>query len=59
MDRLQAELLAQIERKPDLKFAIGADRHAPPLGRIVKVMDAAKEANIKAVNAFTKEPGKP
>jgi len=26
---------------------------------IVKVMDAAKAAGIKMVNAFTKEPGKP
>ena len=45
-------------KPPDLQFAISADT-AAPFGVIVKVMDAAKEAKIKMVNAFTKEPGKP
>ncbi len=57
-DRLKEELLAAVAKKPDLRLAISADT-AAPFGQIVKVMDAAKEAKIKMVNAFTKEPGKP
>jgi biopolymer transport protein ExbD len=53
-DRLKTELLASVQKKPDLKLAISADKSAP-FGQIVKVMDAAKEAKIKGVNAFTKE----
>jgi len=30
-----------------------------PFGQVVKVMDVAKEANLKVVNAYTKETGKP
>ena len=57
-EQLKSELLSQIEKKPDLKLAIAADKSAP-FGEILKVMDAAKEAHIKIVNAFTKEAGKP
>ncbi len=55
-DQLKSELVAQQEKKPDLRVAINADK-AAPFGEIVKVMDAAKEAHIKMVNAFTKESG--
>ncbi len=59
VDRLKAELLAQIEKKPDLKLAISADKSAP-IGQVVKVMDATMEAGIKSPPIlFTKEPGKP
>ena len=58
VDRLKAELLAQVEKNPQLKLAISADKNAP-FGQIVKLMDAAKEAGIKSVNAFTKEASKP
>jgi len=37
-----------------LKPAISADG-AAPAGQLIKVMDAAKEAEIKSVNAFTKQ----
>jgi biopolymer transport protein ExbD len=57
-DQLKTELLSQIEKKPELKLAIAADKSAP-FGEIIKVMDVAKEAHIKIVNAFTKETGKP
>jgi biopolymer transport protein ExbD len=57
VERLKEELLAAIARTPDLKLAISADKSAP-FGQIIKVMDAAKEAKIKTVNAFTKEAGK-
>ena len=57
-DRLKAELVDAAAKTPDLKLAISADKLAP-FGQIVKVMDAAKEAKIKMVNAFTKEAAKP
>jgi biopolymer transport protein ExbD len=53
VDRLKEELLAIIARKPETRLAISADKKAP-FGQIVKVMDAAKEAKIKSVNAFTR-----
>jgi biopolymer transport protein ExbD len=58
VERLKSALLEAAAKTPDLKLAISADTLAP-FGQIVKVMDAAKEAKIKMVNAFTKEAGKP
>jgi biopolymer transport protein ExbD len=58
VDQLKSELTAQAEKKPDLKVAINADKSAP-FGEIIKVMDAAKAAHIKMVNAFTKDNAKP
>jgi biopolymer transport protein ExbD len=57
-EQLKSELLSQIDKKPDLKLAISADKSAP-FGEIIKVMDAAKEAHIKIVNAFTKDAATP
>jgi biopolymer transport protein ExbD len=57
-DTLKEKLLAAVAKTPELKLAISADKSAP-FGKIIKVMDDAKEAKIKSVNAFTKEPGKP
>ena len=59
-DRLKAELAAAVAKDPDLKVAISADK-AAPWGVMVKVMDVAKQVNIKdrMISAFTKEPGKP
>src|SRR5438105_8559670 len=53
-DQLKSELASMAAKKADLKVAISADK-AAPFGEIIKVMDAAKEAHIKMVNAFTKE----
>jgi biopolymer transport protein ExbD len=58
VDGLKQQLTAQVAKNPQLKLAINADKSAP-FGQIIKVMDAAKEADIRAVNAFTKEAGKP
>jgi biopolymer transport protein ExbD len=58
VDRLKEALVSALVKTPDLKLAISADKGAP-FGQIVRIMDAAKEAGIKAVNAFTKEPAKP
>ncbi len=40
------------------KLAVRADEKAP-WGKVVKVMDLAKEANIKVLSAYTKEAGQP
>lgn len=53
-EQLLSELTVKASLNPQLKLAISADKGAP-FGQIVKVMDAAKSANITAVNAFTKE----
>jgi len=58
VDDLKEKLLAAAAKTPELKLAISADKSSP-FGQIVKVMDAAKEAKIKNISAFTKEPGKP
>ena len=54
---LREKLLAAVAKTPGLRLAISADTSAP-FGQIVRVMDAAKEAHIKTVNAFTKEAKK-
>jgi len=54
-DSLRDKLVAALAKTPNLKLAISADKKAP-FGQIVKVMDAAKAAGIKTINAFTKEP---
>ena len=53
-DQLKEQLTAEALKKPTVRLAINADKGAP-WGQIVKVMDAAKAANVKAVNAFTKQ----
>ena len=53
MDRLKSELLAASSTNALIKLTVSADK-AAPWGQIVKVMDAAKEANIKNISAFTK-----
>ena len=50
---LKERLTAAAATTPEMKLAISADE-AAPFGQIVKVMDAAKEAKIKIVNAFTR-----
>jgi len=58
MEKLQAELRARAAQNPKINLAIRADNDAP-FGLIVKVMDAAKAAQIKSVSAFTRNPGQP
>ena len=53
-DALRTELMVRTQLNPLLKLAISSDKNAP-FGEIIKVMDAAKAAKIKSVNAFTKE----
>lgn len=57
-DDLKRALLAQVAKNPQTKVSLRADTKAP-FGRIVKVMDIAKEANIRTIDAFTKPAGTP
>jgi len=57
LEQLQSRLRDEAAKNPQLKLAVNADKNAP-WGQLVKVMDAAKAANIKAVSAFTKETAK-
>jgi biopolymer transport protein ExbD len=58
LEQLRAQLLAEAAKSPEVKLAIRADKKAPWF-RIVNVMDAAKDAKIKALSAFTKDAAKP
>ena len=57
-EQLKAELFSQAAKNPQLVLAINADEKAP-WGKIVKVRDAAGEAKIKSLVAFTKPTNKP
>src|SRR6266403_4238812 len=45
-ERFRADLVESVAKTPELKLAINADKGAP-IGLVVKIMDAAKEANMK------------
>jgi biopolymer transport protein ExbD len=57
-DQMRSALMSQVAKNPQLTLAINADEKAP-WGKIVKVRDAAAEAKIKSLVAYTKETGKP
>jgi biopolymer transport protein ExbD len=52
---LKARLQQEVEKNPQLRLAINADRNAAWY-RIVSVMDIAKELKIKSVSATTTAP---
>jgi biopolymer transport protein ExbD len=56
VEGIKAALLAEAAKNPNLKLALSADKKAP-FGQIIRIMDAAKEANVKTINAFAKAPG--
>ena len=59
LEKLEEELKASAAKNPQVTVAIRADT-AAPVGQLVKVMDAAKSAGIKAaVSMFTKAAGQP
>lgn len=58
LNRLQEELNKRAAADPKTTLSIRADTDAP-FGQIIKVMDAAKAAKIRSVNAFTKSPSQP
>jgi len=53
IEKLQEELVRRGRENPNVHLSVRADTDAP-FGEIVKVMDAAKAANIKPVSAFIK-----
>lgn len=61
-DQLRSQLLIAVEKAraggQEAKLAVRADKNAP-WGKVVNVMDLAKEANIKILSAFTKESARP
>ena len=57
-EQFRSELLNQAAKNPQLVLAINADEKAP-WGKIVKVRDAAAEAKIKFLVAYTKEKATP
>lgn len=57
-EQLQQKLIEAVQKNPQTSLSISADKNAP-FGQIIKVMDAAKAANIKAVRAFTKSGAQP
>jgi biopolymer transport protein ExbD len=57
-DQLKDRLKGAVSKNPDVVLAINADENAP-WGKVVKIRDAAADAKIKSLVAFTKEPSKP
>ena len=58
LDALTAKLRDSAAKNPNVKLAVRADKNAH-WESVVKVMDAAKAAKIKDLQAFTKDAGKP
>jgi biopolymer transport protein ExbD len=57
-EQLKGELISQAAKNPQLILAINADDKAP-WGNVVKIRDAAAEAKIKTLVAYTREVPKP
>jgi biopolymer transport protein ExbD len=57
-EQLKGELISQAAKNPKLILAINADEKAP-WGKVVKIRDAAAEAHITSLVAFTKEKTTP
>jgi biopolymer transport protein ExbD len=56
-EQFRSELLKQAARNPQLVLAINAEDKAP-WGKVVKIRDAAAEAKITSLVAYTKEAAK-
>jgi biopolymer transport protein ExbD len=56
--KLESRLKAAAVKNPRVALSIRSDTEAP-FGLVVKVMDAAKSARVKSVNAFTKQAVRP
>lgn len=55
IDQLQKELIAAAQRDPQVKLAIKADKRSP-FGEVIKVIDAAKVAQVGSISAITEKP---
>jgi biopolymer transport protein ExbD len=56
IERIQSDLTSGVKANPNLRVAIRADKRAP-FGEIIKVIDAAKLANVSSIDAFTEKTG--
>ena len=56
-EKLETELKARAASNSNLVISIRADTEAP-FGKIIAVMDAARAANVRVANAYTRTPGK-
>lgn len=54
LDRVQSELMAAAKANPRVAVAIKADKNAP-FGEVIKVIDAAKVAQVGSINAITEK----
>jgi biopolymer transport protein ExbD len=55
IDQLQKELVAAAQKDPQVKVAIKADKRSP-FGEVIKVLDAAKVAQVGSISAITEKP---
>ena len=55
---VENELLSRAKADPQLKVAIRADKYSP-FGEVIKIIDAAKVANVGSINAYTEKIAKP
>ena len=59
VDALKQALMTEAAKNPDLKVAVSSDTGAP-VGKVVKVIDIAKEAKLKnPVSIFVKQAVQP
>jgi biopolymer transport protein ExbD len=58
LDKLQQELKLSAAKNPQITLSIRGDTDAP-WGQIMKVIDAAKAAGVKGIQAFVKPPSQP
>lgn len=56
-EQLKDRLVAAVAKNPDVVLAINADENAP-WGKVVRIRDAAADAKIKNLVAYTKQPPK-
>lgn len=54
IDQLQKELTAAAQKDPQVKVAIKADKRSP-FGEVIKVIDAAKVAQVGSISAITEK----
>lgn len=55
LEQLQRELTAAAKRDPQLKVSIKADKRSP-FGEVIKIIDAAKIAQVGSISAITEKP---
>ena len=55
IDQLQKELITAAQKDPQVKLAIKADKRSP-FGEVIKVIDAAKLAQVGSISAITEKP---